>query len=234
MRINKYIALCGVTSRRGADELLASGRVFINDLVVTDLGRTVGDEDRVEIDGKVIAPIGRHIYIAFNKPRGTITTASDERGRETVIESLLKARGAEILLGVRLFPVGRLDYETEGLLVLTTDGDWANKISHPASKMPKTYVATLGSSFDRRHIHALENGIDIDGDGRMTLPAHAKMISHNKVQITITEGRNRQVRKMFASLGYKIAHLERITVGNLKLQNLRRGEFRYISPDEIE
>ena len=233
MRINKYLALCGVASRRKAEQLVLNGNVFVNGKEIRDLATVIQSGDKVEINEKVVAP-QEFVYIMMNKPRGYVTTCSDEKNRKTVIDLLEN-------VDERIFPVGRLDYDTEGLLLLTNDGDFAKELTHPSKKVPKTYVATLDKPIDATDLKQLETGVIIDGE--KTFPAKAKIISPSVgaisnrplnsrciVQLTITQGRNRQVRKMFAALGYDVKHLKRTAIGGFVLGDLRVGEWRIFVP----
>ena len=237
MRINKYIASCGVASRRKADELIAQGRVVVNGNVVTELGVEVNDDDKITIDGKVINLQNVQLYFMLNKPQGCVTTASDDRARQTVLDifSAWYASINKTAVVPRVFPVGRLDYNTQGLLILTTDGDLANLLMHPKNHIEKTYVAKVRPSLTEEDIVKLENGVVIDNE--KTMPAKVKVLkttgNKQNVQITICQGRNRQVRKMFEAVGKVVEKLERISVGALQLGNLPRGEIRPLTAKEI-
>jgi 23S rRNA pseudouridine2605 synthase len=229
MRINKYIASCGEASRRTADELIQKGKVSVNGAVLTTPGYDVQEGDEVRLFGRVITPEVRKAYYLLNKPVGYVTTTMDKEGRPTVMD-LVQAEG------LRLFPVGRLDYNTSGLLILTNDGDLSNKLMHPSKEFPKKYRVRAAGTVTLRDIHRLETGIDIGGF--ITSPAEAKLIRHDKnstvVEITIHEGKNRQVRRMFKALGYPVQELERIGLGNLVIGRLARGSYRKLSKEEIE
>ncbi len=229
MRINKYIASCGEASRRTADELIQKGKVSVNGAVLTTPGYDVQEGDEVRLFGRVITPEVRKAYYLLNKPVGYVTTTMDKEGRPTVMD-LVQAEG------LRLFPVGRLDYNTSGLLILTNDGDLSNKLMHPSREFPKKYRVRAAGTVTLRDIHRLETGIDIGGF--ITSPAEAKLIRHDKnstvVEITIHEGKNRQVRRMFKALGYPVQELERIGLGNLVIGRLARGSYRKLSKEEIE
>ncbi len=229
MRINKYIASCGEASRRTADELIQKGKVSVNGTVLTTPGYDVQEGDEVRLFGRVITPEVRKAYYLLNKPVGYVTTTMDKEGRPTVMD-LVQAEG------LRLFPVGRLDYNTSGLLILTNDGDLSNKLMHPSKEFPKKYRVRAAGTVTLRDIHRLETGIDIGGF--ITSPAEAKLIRHDKnstvVEITIHEGKNRQVRRMFKALGYPVQELERIGLGNLVIGRLARGSYRKLSKEEIE
>lgn len=225
MRINKYLAESGVASRRAAEEFILAKRVQINGKVITDLATQVNESDIVKLYGKVVKPISKKVYIMLNKPSGYITSCQDEKGRRTVMNLLGD-------IGIRVFPVGRLDYDTEGLLLLTNDGDFAAKITHPGSQIPKTYLATVEILPTKTQLEQLEKGVIIDD--KPTAPAKISIQSQQKksttvdVEIIITEGRNRQVRKMFAAVGLNILKLKRTAIADLVLGDLPLGKWNYI------
>ncbi|MFQ8603229.1 MAG: pseudouridine synthase [Anaerovoracaceae bacterium] len=229
MRLNKYIASAGICSRRKADELISNGNVKINGAVVTQMGVSVGENDRVEVNGKLLDSEGRKVYVAVNKPLGYITSMEDEKGRATVAE--LVGDIAE-----RIFPVGRLDYNTTGLLIMTNDGELANRIIHPRHEVYKTYVARVSGIISDARIARLRKGVDIGGF--ITSPAKVKLIKQFPrsavVEIKIREGRNRQVRKMFAAVGNKVQELQRTEIGDIKLGRLMEGHYRKLTKEEIE
>lgn len=228
MRINKYIAACGVCSRRHADDLIKEGRVEVNSETVYDFV-DVSDGDRVCVDGQDISLEKKKYYIALNKPEGYITTVSDDFGRPSVMDLVTE-------IDARLFPVGRLDYNTRGLLILTNDGDFANRVMHPSNNVTKTYVAHIKGFPTILELNRLSKGIMLD-DGK-TAPAKAEIIKAMPasclVRLTISEGRNRIVRRMFAALGYEILELERIEIGGLKLGHIPYGKWRHLKKAEIE
>jgi 23S rRNA pseudouridine2605 synthase len=228
-RIQKIISAAGVTSRRAAEQLILEGRVRLNGQVVTELGtKADAAKDHIKVDGKLINPRQPLTYVMLNKPAGYVTTMADPEGRPTVL-SLLKG------LKIRVYPVGRLDYNTEGLLLLTNDGDFAHLITHPKHEFPKTYRAKVKGVVEDRQIAELENGIYLD-DGR-TAPAKLKKVSKEEanswLEITIHEGRKRQVRRMFDRIGHSVIKLKRIRTGNLMLGELPEGSFRYLTPAEV-
>ncbi len=226
MRINRYLAACGLGSRRAVENLIRDRRIAINGEVVTDLATRIEEDiDRVTLDGR---PVGRDaglIYVLLNKPQGYVTTASDERGRRTVLEL--------VHLPQRIFPVGRLDYNTTGLLLLTNDGELAHRLTHPRFKVPKLYHTVLESAFDPDHFTPLTQGVTL-ADG-ITQPCKARFYSDSrcKVEIELREGRQQQVRRMFAALGYRVRHLNRVRFGPLRIERLPRGEWRYLEDEEI-
>jgi len=218
-RINKFLADCGVASRRGAEELIRFCKVKVNGKVVTNLSTQITDFDRVEVDGKQITCQPEKVYILLNKPAGVVTTCSDPFGRKTVLD-LLKGVDA------RIFPVGRLDFATEGLLILTNDGEFAYKVTHPSSEIAKTYVAALDKEPTGQQLGELRAGAGFN-------PPKSLKVSGTVAEITICEGKNRQVRKMFEAVGLCVVHLRRISIGSLTLGDLKTGEWKYISEQEI-
>ncbi len=228
-RIQKIISAAGITSRRAAEQLILDGRVRVNGRVVTELGtKADASKDHIKVDGKLINPRQPLSYIVLNKPAGYVTTMSDPEGRPTV-QDLLKG------IKVRVYPVGRLDYNTEGLLLLTNDGDFAHLITHPRHEFPKTYRAKVKGVLEDTQIEQLEQGIYLD-DGK-TAPANLKKVSKEEanswIDITIHEGRKRQVRRMFDRVGHSVIRLKRIKIGNLILGDLPEGAFRYLTADEV-
>ena len=228
MRINKFLADQGVASRRHADAMIAAGRVQINGKVAT-LGAIVEENDQVMVDGVLVSATEKQEkYYIMNKPKGVICTVSDDRGRKTVMDLLPADIG-------RVFPIGRLDYETEGLLLLTNDGDTAYRLTHPTNEIPKTYMARIEGTLTEKDLNPIRSGVELDGV--MTKKCKAHIVETNKaytkVHITITEGRNRQVRRMFEAIGRNVAFLKRVSIGKLKLSGLDRGEVRELTPEEI-
>ena len=229
-RIQKIISAAGVTSRRAAEELIAEGRVRVNGQVVTELGtKADASKDHIKVDGKLINPHQPKTYIMLNKPVGFVTTMSDPEGRPTV-QDLLKG------VKVRVYPVGRLDYNTEGMLIMTNDGDFAFQVTHPKHELPKTYLAKIKGVLDEKQIEMIETGLFLD-DGK-TAPAKLKKVrkeeANSWVELTITEGRKRQVRRMFDRVGRSVIKLKRTKTGNLVLGDLPEGTFRYLTPIEVK
>lgn len=225
MRLNKYISTSGVCSRRKADEYILEGKVKINGEVKNTLGIDIDiAKDIVEFDGKRIYLVNDKIYIMLNKPEGYVTTSKEQFGRPSVLDLIYE--------DVRVFPVGRLDMYTEGLLLLTNDGDFANKMMHPKNKVKKVYVAKVIGEMTEQKLDNLRNGVDIDG--YKTQSANVKRVSKNSIEITISEGKNRQVRKMCETQDLKVVKLKRIQVGNIKLGDLETGKYVYISKKQIE
>ncbi len=228
MRINKFLADKGIASRRHADEIIAAGRVTINGAVAT-LGANVDEGDEVAMDGILIeSGEKKNEYYIMNKPKGVVCTVSDDRGRKTVMEFLPVGTG-------RVFPVGRLDYETEGLLILTNDGDLAFRLTHPSTEIPKTYEAKIEGTLTHQDLNPLRSGVEIDGI--LTKKCKVNIIETNKeytkVEITIKEGRNRQVRRMFEAIGKNVMLLRRVSIGQLRLKGLDRGQVRPLTEQEI-
>lgn len=224
MRINKYIALSGFCSRRKADELIDIGRVTINKDVAKK-GDEVRENDVVRIDGeRVRVKLDQYEYYILNKPKRVICSNEDKFGRVTAV-SLINSNK-------RLFTYGRLDYLTEGLIIVSNDGDLYNKIMHPRQKLYKSYIATIDKEITEDHLEALSHGVVIDGV--KTAPAKVKVLTKTEVRIAIFEGRNRQIRKMFEVLGYFVKSLKRVKVGELTLKNLEVGKYRKLTKDEIE
>ena len=229
MRINKYIADAGICSRRKADELISNGNVKINGLTVKELGVNVAEGDVVEVNGSVIEAGRRKVYVAVNKPAGVITSMDDDRERETV---------ADIVADIpeRLFPVGRLDYNTTGLLIMTNDGQLTYTLTHPKHEVYKTYVAKVEGVLSGARAAKLRRGVDIGGF--VTSPARVKVLKqmprYAVVEISIREGKNRQVRKMFAAVGNKVRELKRTQIGEIRLGRLKEGHYRKLTREEIE
>ncbi len=229
MRLQKYLALCSVASRRASEALILDGRVKVNGKTVTELGTKVICGDIVEVDGKEIRPDKKKIYIALNKPAGCVTTASDERGRKTVMEYVQD-------INERIYPVGRLDYNTEGLLIMSNDGDFTYALTHPKHEKEKVYEALVSGIVLHGAVDKLEKGVYIDG--KKTAPAKAEVLEHRKntsiIRIAIHEGRNRQVRKMCESVGHKVLALKRTSIDGIELGNLPLGKWRHLNENEIK
>lgn len=222
-RLQKVIAQSGITSRRKAEELILSSRVKVNGVISNVLGVTVSEDDVIEIDGKVINR-EKKVYYLFNKPIGVLCTLSDDRGRPTVCDYFKDVKE-------RVFPVGRLDFNTAGLLVMTNDGELSNLMMHPSSHLNKTYNAKISRPLTMEEKSKLEKGVMLD-DG-MTAPAKVYIHESGNVSITIHEGRNRQVRRMFESLGIEVIGLIRTSIGFIKLDNLERGKYKELSYEDV-
>jgi len=228
-RLQKFMARCGVASRRKCEEIITGGRVKVNNFVVSELGQKIDpDKDIVYVDNKIINIEENKVYIALNKPEGIVSTVKDEKDRKTILD-LVKTKE-------RIYPIGRLDYDTSGLIILTNDGDIYNKVIHPRQVINKVYIALLEGCPNEEEISKFCNGIDIDG--YITSKANFEMtrrIGYNsKVTITIHEGKNRQIRKMCDSIGHPVIALKRISVGEIKLGNMEKGEWRNLTDKEIE
>ncbi len=228
MRINKYLAEAGVASRRKCDEMIQNGLVKINGNVAK-LGDDVDVEnDLVVCDGKVVGKPDSFDYYMMNKPKGYVCTVSDEKERKTVMELLPSTHK-------RLYPIGRLDYDSEGLLLFTNDGELTYKLTHPVNRITKTYSVKIEGFIDDKSLNALRNGVYVDG--RKLNKCKIEIIERNKefskFYVTVTEGRNREIRKMFETVHKNVVFLKRIKIGELKLSGLNRGEVRKLRPDEI-
>ncbi len=229
VRLQKYMAECGVASRRACEALITAGHVCVNGVVADVLGCKVDPErDTVTVDGQPIGQVEKRYYILLNKPRGYVTTAKDEFGRPTVMELVSD-------IHARLYPVGRLDYDSEGLLLLTNDGDFAYRLTHPKHQVKKTYHALVRGHVTREELALLRRGVLLDTG--MTAPAQAEVLKDREgscvVQITIAEGKNRQVRKMCESIGHNVIALRRVGEGSLRLGNLPVGKWRHLTKEEI-
>ncbi|SHJ60748.1 ribosomal large subunit pseudouridine synthase B [Thermoclostridium caenicola] len=228
MRLQKYLAKCGIASRRHAEQMIRDGRVRVNGHTVTEMGVTVSEHDLVEFDGKPVVPEEKPVYIMLNKPRGYVTTVSDPQGRKTVMDLVDD-------VPERVYPVGRLDYDTTGLLILTNDGDFAYHSTHPGHEVNKTYLAEVEGIPSENALKKLREGILLDG--RPTSPAKVELVEQKKhsavLRITIHEGRNRQVKRMCEAVGHPVKKLKRIAIGNLTLGDLKPGQWRYLSASDI-
>ena len=232
MRINKYIALCGVASRRKAEELILAGRVTVNDEVMTELSYKVDEEnDIVKVDDKLIKEENKLVYILLNKPEGYITTVKDQFDRPSVLDLVSDIKE-------RVYPIGRLDYETSGLLLLTNDGDLTYKLTHPKHEVDKTYVARVKGKLTKEEIERFKSGLKIED--YTTAPAKLKVIKYDEqrdsslLEIKIHEGKNRQVRKMCKAINHPVLRLRRSAMGKIKIGDCEIGKYRYLTEDEIK
>ena len=230
MRLQKYMALCGVASRRASEEMIASGRVCVNGCTVTEMGVQVDEErDQVTVDGEPIRLEGEKHYLAYYKPVGEVTTVSDPEGRATVMDKFRD-------YPVRLYPVGRLDYDSEGLLLLTNDGDMMNSLLHPSHEVNKTYLARVSSRLEDETVRRLRQGVTLDG--RLTSPAQVRVVRYETfdtvVLVTIHEGRYRQVRRMFEAVGHQVLQLKRVGFGSVQLGDLPRSQWRHLTDAEVK
>jgi 23S rRNA pseudouridine2605 synthase len=224
VRLARYLAHAGVASRRAAEKLIAAGRVSVAGRVVTDPARDVDESSGVALDGEPLSPEPREVY-ALNKPQGVVSTAKDTHGRRTVVE-FVPSRA-------RLYPVGRLDADTTGLILLTNDGELANKLTHPSFEVDKTYRASVEPApVSEASLQALRDGVELE-DGR-TAPASVRQVEPGLLEVTIHEGRKRQVRRMCEAVGHRVLKLERVGFGPLRLERLPEGEFRRLTPAEVE
>lgn len=229
VRLQKVLAAAGIASRRGAEQLIDEGRVEVNGKVVTEQGRRVDPaSDHIRVDGARIPPERRHVYMVLNKPRGVVSTMDDPEGRPTLADYLPRMK-------VRLFHVGRLDTETEGLIVLTNDGDFAHRLAHPSYKVTKTYLADVVGLLDNKTLRRLEKGVSLE-DGPVR-PDKVKLVSRTEtrslVQLSLHEGRNRIVRRMMDTVGHPVDRLSRIAIGPIRLGQLRPGETRELTREEL-
>ena len=228
MRINKYLAESGIASRRAADKMIENGEVKINGRIWS-VGAEVSEGDNVTVNGKTVSTVKKYEYYIMNKPKGYVCTVKDDKGRKTVMD-LLPPNVK------RVFPVGRLDYDSEGLLLLTNDGELTFRLTHPKNEIPKTYLVKLEGSISDEALNRVRNGVYIDGrrTGKCNVKIAEELKNAVKLHITITEGRNRQIRKMFEAVGKEVKLLKRIKVGELTLKGLDRGEVRKLNAAEIE
>lgn len=232
MRLQKYLALCGIASRRKCEELILNGKVEVNGKIVTELGtKVIINKDNVKYNGKTVNLEEEKVYILLNKPIGYITTSKEQFGRDKVLD-LVK-------INKRIVPVGRLDMYTSGALILTNDGDFVNKLTHPSHEIEKTYNVTLKGIVTKEDIENLKNGVEID-EGYITKKAKAKILKIDeekkisRIQITIHEGKNRQIRKMCETIGKKVLALHRCKIGDLDVKDLKLGQWRYLTKKEVE
>jgi pseudouridine synthase len=229
IRLNRYLAMAGLGSRRTCDEMIAAGRVKVNGEVVTQMGMRINPEtDVVECDGKKVEHKEPKIYILLNKPLKTVTTVKDDRRRRTVLDV--------VKLPHRIYPVGRLDYYTTGVLLLTNDGDLAYHLIHPKFGVPKVYRVLLDKVIRPIDLHHFQNGIEIDG--KKTAPCKAQELRRinncSYLEVELHEGRNRQIRRMFEALGYHVEELERISFAGIELGDLKPGDWRELTREEVK
>lgn len=229
MRLQKYLALSDVASRRAAEKMIADGRVAVNHVIITEMGVQVDEtSDIIEVDGRIVRLQEEKHYIAYNKPMGEVTTTSDPEGRYTVMDRFRD-------FPARLYPVGRLDYDSEGLLLLTNDGDMMNCVLHPSHEVNKVYLTRMSNQVSDEEISALRRGVMIDG--KLTSPASVRLIRRETFDtvllISIHEGRNRQVRKMAEAIGHSVVSLKRVQFGPVSLGDLPSGHWRRLTENEI-
>ena len=228
MRLNKFLSNSGLSSRRKCDGIIAEGKVIVNGKVVSELGYQINErKDKVIVEGKVIKLPSSFVYIKLNKPKGYACTAHDEKGRKTIYDL--------VDCEERLFSVGRLDYDTEGLILLTNDGDFANCVAHPKYEMEKEYRVTCEGEIKESELAVMRKGVVVDGK-RMPSAKVEKLSFENgftKLSVVINEGQNRQVRRMFEAIGHEIKLLKRVRIGNVRLGGLSRGEYRDLTQEEL-
>lgn len=228
MRLNKFLSNSGVASRRKCDQLIADGKVEVNGKTVNELGLKINEKkDKVTIEGRVIKLPSSFVYIKLNKPKGYACTANDEKGRKTIYD-LVKCEE-------RLFSIGRLDYETEGLIILTNDGNFANLVAHPRYSMEKEYRVTVEGEIKESELAVMRKGVVVEGE-RMPSAKLEWLSFENgftKLSVIIDEGQNRQIRRMFEAIGHQIKLLKRVRIGGVKLGGLKRGEYRDLTEDEL-
>ena len=231
MRLQKYLSLSGVASRRNAEKMIADGRVAVNGMVITEMGVQVDElHDKVTVDGNLVHLEEEKHYLAYNKPIGEVTTVSDPEGRATVMDKFRD-------YPVRLYPVGRLDYDSEGLILLTNDGDLMNDLLHPSREVEKQYLVKVSNRVSDEEIRRLRAGVQLD-DGRMTSPADVHLVRYEAfasvLLVSIHEGRNRQVRRMFSAVGHEVVSLKRVGFATIKLHDLPRGQWRRLTDVEVK
>lgn len=229
MRLQKYLASCGVASRRNAENLMREGHVAVNGITITEMGTQVDEtKDQVTVDGNPVRLETEKHYLAYYKPIGEVTTVSDPEGRATVMDKFRD-------YPVRLFPVGRLDFDSEGLLLLTNDGELMNHLLHPSHEVEKVYLAKVSNRVSDEEIRRLRSGVMIDD--RLTSPAEVRLVRYETfasvLLVTIHEGRNRQVRKMFEAVGHQVVNLKRVGFGPIRLGDLPRGMWRKLTDQEV-
>ncbi|WIV10964.1 pseudouridine synthase [Proteiniborus sp. MB09-C3] len=230
MRLQKFMAQCGIASRRKSEEIIADKRVKVNGIIITELGHKIDPlHDIITVDNKRIKHREKKVYIIMNKPKGYVTTVSDEYNRKTVLDLIKNIKE-------RVYPVGRLDYDTSGLLLLTNDGELAYRLIHPKYEVVKTYIATVKGKPIEEELERFRNGLEIDG--HITSEAEIEVLSSindkSVVKIQIHEGKNRQIRKMCDKIGHPVTSLKRIAIGDLELGTLKKGCWRFLNDKEIE
>jgi 23S rRNA pseudouridine2605 synthase len=228
-RLQKYMARCGVASRRKCEEIILSGKVQVNGIIINELGTKVNSTiDEVKYNDTVILPEEKKLYIMLNKPEGYITSVKDEKNRQTVLDI--------VDVDERIYPIGRLDYDSSGLLLLTNDGTIYNKIIHPRVKIMKEYIALVSGEFKKVELERFENGIDIGG--YVTAPAKIELLEYTEgrsiIKIGIHEGKNRQIRKMCSALNHEVISLKRIAIGKILLKDLEKGQYRNLTAEELD
>lgn len=229
VRLQKYLAEAGVASRRKCEELIAQGKIEVNGQIVTVPGTKINGSEIIKVDGREIRQEQRKVYVLLNKPAGYISTAKDQFSRKTVLDLVSTVKE-------RIYPVGRLDYDTSGLIMLTNDGELANQLTHPKHEMQKVYRVMIEGTMSEEEMATIKTGVTIED--YKTAPANVKIIDTSKkdsiIELSIHEGKNRQIRKMFDALGHTVLRLKRIAIGPLTIEGLEEGKWRYLSKKEIE
>ena len=229
MRINKFLASCGVASRRKAEDLIINGKVTVNGKVVVDLATVINEnKDMITLDGTVLSLPQQFEYYMLNKPKGYVCSVSDDRGRKTVMD-LLKVK-------TRIYPVGRLDYDSEGMLILTNDGDLTQKLTHPSNRIEKKYMVKVEGILPEGELAVLRAGVVVDGEKFAKSRVKILEVRNNitKLEIVICEGKNREIRRMMEAIGKTVVLLNRVQIGGLKLGGISRGEYRALKPNEVD
>lgn len=230
MRLQKFLAHSGVASRRSAEQIIASGVVFVNGKRVTDPAVKVTERDKVTVNGKTVRPTKTKTYIILNKPTGVLSSVSDDRGRKCVVDL--------VDTEARIYPVGRLDYDTQGLIILTDDGELMQYLTHPSHEIWKTYEATIKGEIEEDELKQLREGVDLGEEDGRTLPAKADVVRFSGrnavVSVKIREGKNRQVRRMLEAVGHPVLKLKRVALGGLELGNLKPGAYRNMKRSDFE
>ncbi|MCB9025017.1 MAG: rRNA pseudouridine synthase [Bdellovibrionaceae bacterium] len=231
IRLNKYIAQSGIASRRKADEMILEGQVKVNGKIATELGLQVDPQnDAIKVGNKLIKPVKELLYFKFNKPHSVLSTTSDPEKRKTVMDYFSG-------LNERVFPVGRLDWDSEGLLILTNDGDFSQKVTHPSEQIPKTYLVKISGEITEQKMQKLKTGVTIPG-GRVRAIAVERLpnkeTKYNWIKIIISEGKNRQIRFMMEKIGCDVMKLQRVAIGMLRLGKLKKGQIQQLSAEDVE
>ena len=229
VRINKYLSMCGVTSRRGAEALIAEGLVTINDITIDKVGVMIDEEnDVVKVEGMPVSPVTENVYVVFNKPTNVMTTLNDPFKRKTIVHFLKQ-------LMHRVYPVGRLDYDTEGVLLLTNDGDLAFRLAHPRYQVPKVYEALVKGHFMRENAEKMQKGIKLEdgatGKARADVLGYVK--NSTRVRLILTEGRKREVKQLCKAVGHPVEHLRRVEFAGVTARNLKIGDWRFLTSHEV-
>lgn len=227
MRINKYLSMCGLGSRRKCEQLILSGEIAVNGMPVDNLATDIKDSDAVTHNGNLITPVTSLVYVLLNKPKGYVTTLSDDKGRKTVMDL--------ISVPVRVFPVGRLDYNTEGLLLLTNDGALTEKLTHPRNEITKTYVVKVRGQLNPQEIATIKKGVTVEGVkyAGATIKDITVDGAYSRFNLTVREGKNHEIKNIFVHFGHEVVFLKRVEIGGLRLGGLERGKWRYLSADEV-